>query len=499
MSSRPQPAKKSYLFGKGYTDLANTVKGAWALNRASMGKYAGNMKQARFKGGVARGFQMMLNLLAIVAVAIVGSAITAVFSLLNAAVLTVALAAGYLCLAVVRLADRLYLYWGRIFSPCYECKEKSLIPTYICPRCGAQHTDLTPGAYGIFKRTCQCGEKLPSVFFNGRKKLKAVCPVCGHVLNGRESRPVCIPVAGGRSVGKTAFITAFSREFIETVAPGKSFSITPYDEEKAAIYEEIKRDFASGSTRITAAPGSADRPSAVSFSFFARHPRLRLDRMIHIYDIAGEVFTHNRENELQRQYEYCHGIVLMADPFSIPSVRLRRREQLTEEDEAGIGLADLNEVVNAFLLKLRQVTGLSERKQSVVPVAVVIGKIDSAGLEQELGEEAVRQLMSQKPETFKDPNDTQDYLCRRFLIDNGMAGFVNNINIQFKNNRFFACTAIGHSRDRGAYEPRGVMTPMEWLFQCADPRMARLWSDTRFSKRPAYAAMLRKKAGRRAQ
>lgn len=29
---KEQPAKVSYFFGKGYTDLGNTIKEAWTLN-----------------------------------------------------------------------------------------------------------------------------------------------------------------------------------------------------------------------------------------------------------------------------------------------------------------------------------------------------------------------------------------------------------------------------------------------------------------------------------
>ena len=49
-------------------------------------------------------------------------------------------------------------------------------------------------------------------------------------LEDRESRPFCIPIVGGRSVGKTAYITAFSREFLENVAPKNGLEIEFYNE-----------------------------------------------------------------------------------------------------------------------------------------------------------------------------------------------------------------------------------------------------------------------------
>lgn len=172
------------------------------------------------------------NVLAMVAVIIFGSAITAVITIINIVVLLFFMAIVYLGFTVIWLVDRLYLTRKKIFTACHECKEKSLIPTYICPKCGAKHTNLTPGVYGILKRTCNCGEKLPTAFFNGRKNLEAECPNCGHKLTDRESRPICIPIVGGRSVGKTAFITAFSKEFIESIAPSKGFDIEFYNDKK---------------------------------------------------------------------------------------------------------------------------------------------------------------------------------------------------------------------------------------------------------------------------
>lgn len=485
MASNPQPALKSYFFDKGYKDLVNTIKGAWVRNFDSIAKYWANLHNLGDKPIVPKIFLSLLNILAIVAVLVCGSLITAVISAANVVILLVFMLLVYIGFSVIWLVDRIYLWRKKIFTACSECKNKSLIPTYICPQCHVRHDNLTPGVYGILKRRCQCGEKLPTTFFNGRKELEAECPVCHNKLSDRESRPICIPVVGGRSVGKTAFITAFSKEFIETVAPARDFEIEFYNRKKEQIYQEICQDYQAGSTRMTDRPQDSASASSVSFSFFVKHPELKPERLVHVYDIAGEVFTDNNENEVQKQYEYCQGIVLIIDPFAIPTVRYQYESQLTAEDVAGIGKADINEIINSFMGKLREVTGLSDNKMATVPLAVVISKIDSAQLSKELGDEAVRDLMETQPERFTDYYDTQDYLCRQFLKNHEMLSFLNSITIQFKNNRFFACSAIGHTRDQGQYRPNGVLPPMEWLFRNADPKIGQLWQDTQFSKKPA--------------
>jgi GTPase SAR1 family protein len=489
LAADTQPAKKSYFFDKGYKDLGNTIKGAWQRNFASIGEYRNNISLSKsVDDSKLYYFKLILNSVAIIGVLIVGSAITLVLSTIHIAILLVLMAIVYTGFTIVWTTDRAYLLRKKIFTACHECKEQSLIPIYICPNCKEKHTNLTPGVYGILKRTCNCGKILGSTFFNGRRELESICQNCWHegkitYLNNKETVPICIPVVGGRSVGKTAFINAFSKDFIEKVAPAKSWEIEHYSEAKSDIYKQITQDYKTGSTRITARPQDVNKASSVSFSFFVKGDEFKPERLIHVYDIAGEVFTDNSENEVQKQYEYCQGIVLIIDPFSIPSVRYKRERYLMPEDIAGIGKADINGIVNSFLNKLKEVTGLNDSKMLSVPLAVVISKADSAGIFNELGESSVKDLMKTDPK-FNNAMDVQDYLCRKFLKDNGMESFLNIINIRFKNNRFFVCSAIGHTRDKGIYKPKGVMEPMEWLFRQADSKMDSSWHDTDFTKHP---------------
>ena len=482
-----QPAKKSYFFGQGYKDIGDAIRLSWRKNASTAKKYYDSFTE---KGLMS--FKGIFKLFCALSVVSFGTVFFALISLVMVAVVSLFFVLVYIGFSAVWLFDRLYLMRKKIFTACNECKSKFLIPTYLCPDCGAQHTNLTPGMYGILRRTCSCGRKLPTAFFNGRKKLQAICPNClqrGRTtyLNDRESRPLCIPVVGGRSVGKTAYITAFAKRFIEFVAPQKGLEIEFYNQAKEDIYGEIKADFAHGSTRMTARPQDLSQTSSVSLSFFIKHKSLQPERLVHIYDIAGEVFTNNDENEVQQQYEYCQGIVFILDPFAIPEVRFQYEELLSPEDLAGIGRADLNDVIDSFLNKLREVTGLSDSSMSTVPLAVVISKIDSAGLDQDVGQRAVEKLMKAQPQVFTDFFNTQDYLCRKFLRENGMESFLNNISLQFKNNRFFACSAIGHSRGKGPYRPEGVLPPMEWLIQNADPKLGQLWGEHVFPKKPISA------------
>ena len=479
MRRDPQPAKKSYFFGQGYKDMADAIKRLWTLNAQTAQKY-NDRYQDRGLMSIKGAFWFFCAL----SVVTFGTIFFIAISIIYVCFLLLFFILIYIGFSIVWLLDRAYLYKNKIFTACHECKEKSLIPTYVCGKCGAKHTNLTPGVYGILKRRCNCGSRIPSTAFNGRNQLEAMCANCKSVLYDRECVPICIPIVGGRSVGKTAFITAFSKDFIDNVAPSKGWETIFYNQAKSKIYDEIKTDYQRGSTRMTERPQDINKTSSVSFSFFVHGRGFHPDRLVHVYDIAGEVFTDGDENEVQKQYEYCQGIVLIIDPFSIDSVRYKYEKGLTPEDIAGIGKAEINGIINTFLDKLRNVTGLSDRKMMRVPIAVVISKTDSGSLSSEFSDAKIDEIINAHPSLNISRFDALDRICREFLSENNMDGFLSVIDMKFKNNRFFVCSAIGHTRDAGCYDPKGVMEPMEWLFQRADRKMKRQWNDKKYTRNP---------------
>ena len=68
-------------------------------------------------------------------------------------------------------------------------------------------------------------------------------------------------------------------------------------------------------------------------------------------------------------------------------------------------------------------------------------------------------------------------------MENEMESFVNAIDLKFKNNRYFAVSAIGHTRDAGAYNPVDVLEPMEWICTKVDKKLASIWVKGKYSKK----------------
>lgn len=471
-----QPAKKSYFFGKGYKDLADTVKGAWKRNMDFVEDCKDKISACKTESLPKQIFVTMLNCIAIVSVLLFGSLITVLAGTVNALFLVLCMIPVYAGFTLVYLLDRAYLLKNKIFSVCPGCREKSMIPAYLCPKCGVAHSNLTPGVYGILHHTCtgqpgkKCGEKLPAAFFNGRSKLEAVCPRCGKSLCNGEKVPVCISVVGGKSSGKTAFITAFTKQFTEEIASKYGFTMQPQGQEDERKFGILRANYELGET-----DGIGLNKTENTFGFVMKTPGKK-DRLVYLYDVDGRAFTENTEAEAQKQYLYAHGIVLVLDPYAFPGTKERLGKDLTPKELTEISPADALSVLDALLNKLREETGLREQELCRIPLAVVLTKADGP-IGQEIGSVAIR--AAAKDNGGKWTPDDLHRLCRDYLLRNGMAGFVNLAEIRFSDVRYFSVSAMGHAPGR-KYQPYRVNLVMQWLFQQIDYDCFRNWQDYRF-------------------
>lgn len=474
MKKEVQPAKVNFFFGPGWKGLGLFISKFWSYNKEDIKKRTDKLENGKgimsFRG--ARGLVSSITMI------LFGTLFFALITASVSVVLSVAFLIAYVFIMLIWFTDRIHLLRKGIFVACPNCKSKYLIPTYICPKCGAKHTKLTPGKYGVLYRTCNCGNKLPTHFFTGRGRLDAECPVCAAALKATANRPICVPVIGGRSSGKTAYITAFSYDFIEKTAPENGIEIQHYDEKTEEFYKTvISKDYMGGITTMTKTELDINQASSKAFSFIVHHEKVNPDRVIQIYDVAGESFVDNTENEAQLQYSYCHGIVFMLDPVSIPMIRNYMDEGV---DKSSVGTLDVDLVLDSFLNKLRQITGQSSTAVFNIPIAIVISKSDIGVIDKSIGDEKISEYMARNNLGTDSFMTAEDAVCRQFLCDNGLANFVNNIEMKFKNNRYFKCSSIGHTRECGEYNPRGVLEPMEWIFQTADNGMKAIWHEHTF-------------------
>lgn len=478
-----EPSGKNYFLEKGFSDLGGTIRESFEANGKTARKSFGSIAGSKYSGA-GKAAMGVLYFFAGIAVVLFGTLLTLLISIVHSIIVFIIMLFVYVGLGLSKLIDGIYRHTLGLSVVCDRCKIKTELPGYHCPVCGKTHYRLKPNVYGICTHKCECGQKLPAAFFvrtknkvtgdlYRRKKLDAVCgnPNCETRVYPDDSRPVTITIAGSPSVGKTAYLTAVAYELIEGVLPKAGCTISHYTSEKETMYLAAAKDYQGGETAKTIESADRDKPSAFSLSFFVEHPRLKPKRLVHMFDIAGETFIRNAEHERQLQYGYA-GVILIVDPMAIPEIRDRFEDELDEIDALSIGGEDTNKVLSAFVAKVQNAGIIATGKQINVPVAIVINKIDQPGVKDAFSEDAVTTYKSTHADCRED--QLMDHMCRDFLKENRLGNFVTTVDVNFKTVRYFACSAIGHPRGQGTYEPKGVVEPIEWITSLTDKPLARL-------------------------
>lgn len=302
-----QPARLSYFFGKGYRDLGNTIKESWILNLESAKRQlelAGEKRYFSLGGGI--------HLTAAISILTFGSLITAITTLIHIAVLLAFFAFIYIGFGVLWAVDRVYILTNRIKNACPnpECQATFLIPVYECS-CGRKHDMLVPSKYGILKRTCLCGKKLPTTFLNGRGELSSCCPVCGCSLTGHTgSRQYAFPVIGGPSVGKTCYINMAIEQMMTDVAPRNGWEISFISEKERQDHQRAM-DALNGGVRLLKTEESA----LTAYQMMLTLPGEKIGRRFYVYDISGEMFSSSTDIQKNLAYSYADGFIFIFDRF----------------------------------------------------------------------------------------------------------------------------------------------------------------------------------------
>jgi len=469
MSSMQEPAVKSYFFGKGYRDLQATIAESWSRNLVSARQElaaAGRLWSGTYlaKGGA------ILRATAGLSVILFGTAFFLIFSTLHVAVLLAFFLLIYLGFTVVYLIERGYLAWRKLSTVCPECHEKSALPEYFCPGCGEIHRRLIPSQYGILHHTCsKCGAKLPATFFLQRGKLQARCPNpdCGYLLKAGhvESRKIFVPIFGGPSVGKSAYLFAAVQD-LAIEAPRLGFGPFFVDAHSEGEFERARQELGRG------------RPPAKTLASLPRAFNLELrraggqgSRVLYLYDPAGEAFGETEGLILHKYQGYLSGLIFLIDPFTIPAVQLEYQDRLPGAREALKPSAlPAEDALARIFISLEEHFGQSKTARLKLPVAVVINKVDAFNLEDRIGERAVRTRAAANPTT--DPDTLRDELIQSQLVRWDQGDLVQQLEARCTRVRYYTCSSLGRMPDTTAraFAGRGVLEPLLWILGAADGR-----------------------------
>ncbi len=483
-------ARKSYFFGPCFSDVFAIIKEAFAENYDSTPDFS------RGNNWFTKVFFVVLGVFQLIATHVLGT----IFTLALSAVLLII----FLCFeiiflilsGIVLLFENIFYLSKRISFRCPSCKHDYKIPIYECsnPLCNVKHKRLRPGLYGIFKRKCLCGAKIPLVasakgFYLEKDPsdskgwtyikhkfmltdMKSYCPQCGAEHNAKLSKPTSIALIGGTSAGKTTFKVAFTYSFLEEELTKMGIDFDFPDKHSEDEYESSIRYYMG---RDIIPPTNRGVLSDIeTFSFSLKHKKFDIARMIHIYDMPGEVFSSGNASEGWRNYRFTEGIVFLIDPFSLREIREQHEKDIKI---MGICEMQMNELVDSLVNTLQNERVKKVKGRFRIPVALTINKVDSPILKKMCGGEAIAALMQALPDTFNDYFTTMDYVCRCFLARNGGMGFIANLDNNFECVHFFFSSPMGYipSTVRTRFSPVNVLPVMQWMMLRADTQLARVW------------------------
>ena len=471
---KPQPAVKSYFFGKGYRDLFKTMKDSWKMNLSSAADYWGKTQDCWHESHLSK-FLCVVTVFSALSIVVFGTLWFVALSLVHTVILGLFFLPIYLSFSFLWCVERAHMLFRGIFTACPRCHHKSDLPHYLCPQCKVVHTRLIPSSYGILKRVCNCGYELPCFFPQRRTRLKdyARCPNsdCHHMLRTEEATPICIPIVGGPSVGKTCYLFSATYDFLKHVAPRKNWKTRFLNTQNEKLYERVLEDFKKGIV-----PAKTVELNPTAFNFFITSTKWSPEKLIYFYDAAGEAFQSDDNLLTHRFYGYLHGFLFIIDPFSIPAIFDKYRDS-TKLYDSGIKPSEmmLEDAFNTMIRNLEKNHKIRSDEQIDKPCAVVINKVDAFDLEEVVGREGAKKRMINDP-SIKDISEAVDSLCKELFTNQwGLGNFLRLMDSRFRTYRFFTCSALGRSPNSSAkpFRPYRVREPLEWLLAEADRNLGR--------------------------
>lgn len=362
----------------------------------------------------------------------------------------------YIVGGVVYAIDTIYLRLKSVSVICPQCQNKYVVPTFICPTCGAEHRSLRPGRYGIFHRICSCGAKIPSTCLTGRHKLSSKCPHCGKMYSGSSfTHDISIPVIGGVNAGKTCYIHMAIQQ-LENVASSYGLDF------KSDLCND--EDYAFDADRMSKgyAPLITCDLRLRYYQFCLTEQGAKVQNLVSLGDVAGRVFTGTKNLSDQIGFKNAKQILFVLDPLAISDFV----EEIAAErnmPETISTTQDIGDILNSLIVILEAYANKRSNQMLNYDVAVVISKCDIPEVQREVGSQAVSDAMNDESLGLKTELDALNYVCEQFLKKYNESNFLQHLKSKFATVQFFVCSALGHEANNTKFTPTKVEDPILWL------------------------------------
>ncbi len=304
-----QPAYRQYFFGQASTDLV-TVATTTQRRCDAFNQQVAAWITRSFFGGPTVSKVVGSGAFIVMAFGVVSGAIMAGLALaVQAALVGVMHVVAWIGIGMLRATDTVLLRIRGIRITCGTCHHRVPYPVYACPgpACSLRHTDVRPGRYGVFRRVCSCGTRLPTLLLLGSYRLQAFCPYCGHALVERSgtAAEIIVPFMGGTAAGKTRLMLAlvFALEQLIAVEFASADTRVRLNELRPALSRGLP-------TRAT----PRDLPRAYSLYVTSTEGKKRL---VHLFDVAGERLNRPEDMHELRYLGLARMYLFVLDPLSV--------------------------------------------------------------------------------------------------------------------------------------------------------------------------------------
>lgn len=474
-----QPAKVQYFFSQALQDLKNmivwTAKDLYELFIRKLGVEFLRIQDWNWKtAGWILAFTWPIALtflVSLILIFVVAAVMLSVMILLHALGVFVTWLSNLYISVTLFCIERMVILVRSGYAKCpyAGCHEKVPLPVFVCPNCGARHDRLIPGRYGVFRRTCTCGSKVPTLFWFGKGKLTKLCPHCQQPLPVELfGGNVHIPIYGGPSSGKTMFMMANTWQMLEGQLP--EVKATLIHESDTQNYQDAwKTDFEQGICREK----TEERLPDAFLLCLQRQNGLPISA--YLYDPAGEALVDSDALRGHRFLRYFDGLALLLDPLSLPSMAEKYQEQISTELPATTSTAEPQDMMNRIVNALEELSRLSRKRRFRRRIAVVLTKTDMPLVQEELG---IRLSDATPHEEWSELGADESENIRSWLSRH-QPELLQLIETRFSDVRFFVASSLGHEPEEGkAFKPKQVLNPICWLLSkrraLSRPRLA-LW------------------------
>lgn len=392
---------------------------------------------------------------------VIGTVYLLAISLVHRLILFVLRWISYLLIPIWQIADKS----ARIDQHCPHCYETFSLPAFRCLHCGKIHKDLIPSRCGIIIARCECGGFMASSALTGRSQIDAVCPSCETDLVAASAKQFSIQLVGGNTSGKTAFLAAFQRLYLDRTFGLKNLTVYGKPQE---YFDDLEAMYKGGQTK------PSPPTSVLTYSLLHKIRRTGKHNLV-IYDIPGEVVLNGGYERNPRNLGFTKGIIIIVDPLSLASVRDECLKSGNKHDVDNYSTDDVNEVIVEFVHQFSSITGRAAKRQINVPVAIVINKADVKAIKREIGLPKIKATFGANPGLYRnDITIARDEICRAYLEKLGLDNALNNLDGIFSNIRYFPVSAMGHLSAAGQeFEPFGIIAPVAWICEEAKSSLSK--------------------------